>query len=159
MSTLNSRLQLSILNRKKGKNLAEKGFTLIELMITIVIVGVLSATALPQFLGVKEKSEATARIGEFIGLAQECSSSIKMDGPWPDTYSAKLKAKGIDKDCHGGIAKTTAPIADINYTGEAIPADLAGTVSCGPDIKLAADKKCNIKVKFLDGNMEFSEVS
>ena len=39
MTTLNSRLQLAMLNRKKGRNLLEKGFTLVELMIVIVIVG------------------------------------------------------------------------------------------------------------------------
>ena len=35
---MSSRLQLAIMNRKKGRNLVEKGFTLVELMIVIVIV-------------------------------------------------------------------------------------------------------------------------
>lgn len=59
MSTLNSRLQLAILNRKKNRNLLEKGFTLVELMIVIVIVGVLSSVALPNFLSQTEKAKAT----------------------------------------------------------------------------------------------------
>ena len=59
MTTLNSRLQLALLNRKKGHNLLEKGFTLVELMIVIVIVGVLSAIALPNFLSQTDKAKAT----------------------------------------------------------------------------------------------------
>ena len=59
MTTLNSRLQLALLNRKKGRNLLEKGFTLVELMIVIVIVGILSAVALPNFLSQTSKAKAT----------------------------------------------------------------------------------------------------
>ena len=39
MTSLNSKMQLALLNRKKGRNLLEKGFTLVELMVVIVIVG------------------------------------------------------------------------------------------------------------------------
>ena len=74
MTTLNSRLQLAMLNRKKGRNLLEKGFTLVELMIVIVIVGILSGVALPNFLNQANKAKAT-----------ECTSQI---GSVLSTYGA-----------------------------------------------------------------------
>ena len=72
MTTLNSRLQLALLNRKKGRNLIEKGFTLVELMIVIVIVGILSAVALPNFLSQTSKAKATectTRLGAILSQA------------------------------------------------------------------------------------------
>lgn len=71
MTSINSKLQLALLNRKKGRNLIEKGFTLVELMIVIVIVGVLSAVALPNFLNQTAKAKATectTKGGNIMGL-------------------------------------------------------------------------------------------
>ena len=59
MTTLNSTLQLALLKQKKRKNVLQKGFTLVELMIVIVIVGILSAVALPNFLNQTKKARAT----------------------------------------------------------------------------------------------------
>ncbi len=59
MTSLNPRLRLALLNRKKSRNLLDKGFTLVELMIVIVIVGILSAVALPNFLSQTDRAKAT----------------------------------------------------------------------------------------------------
>ena len=59
MTALNSRLQLALISRKKKQNILQQGFTLVELMIVIVIVGILSAVALPNFLNQTKKAAAT----------------------------------------------------------------------------------------------------
>ena len=62
MTTLNSRLQLALIKNKKSKNALQKGFTLIELLIVVVILGVLSSIALPNFLGVRDSADTKAAI-------------------------------------------------------------------------------------------------
>merc|ERR1711907_775210 len=71
MTSLNSKLQQALLNRKKGRNTIEKGFTLVELMIVIVIVGILSSVALPSFLSQRGKAESTEAVQQVGVLLKE----------------------------------------------------------------------------------------
>ena len=79
MTSLNSRMQLALLNRKKGRNLLEKGFTLVELMIVIVIVGILSSVALPNFLSQSAKAKITEPLGKVsAGIKQAQSLWVEL---------------------------------------------------------------------------------
>ena len=88
MTTLNNRLQLALLNRKKGQNALEKGFTLVELMIVIVIVGILSAVALPNFLSQTERAKGTEATSKLSGLLKEAHAEYQLAG----TESAAVTA-------------------------------------------------------------------
>ena len=80
MTTLNSRLQLAMLNRKKARNALEKGFTLVELMIVIVIVGILSAVALPNFLSQTAKAKATEAKSQISAMIKNASADYQQLG-------------------------------------------------------------------------------
>ena len=90
MASLNSRLQLALLNRKKGRNLLEKGFTLVELMIVIVIVGVLSAVALPNFLGQQTKAKVTEATSKISGILKAAHAEYTFSGSEDDAITAVI---------------------------------------------------------------------
>lgn len=74
MTSFNSRLQQALLKKKKGASIAQKGFTLIELLIVVVILGVLSAIAVPAFLNQQEKAKANAMNTEIMSLLRACAA-------------------------------------------------------------------------------------
>ena len=72
MTSLNPSLRLALINKAKSrKNLLQKGFTLVELMIVIVIVGVLSGVALPNFINQQNKAKAACADTQVSALSKE----------------------------------------------------------------------------------------
>ena len=67
----------NLIQRLAKKNRSKKnGFTMIELMVVVAIVGVLSAVALPALTSAQDRAKASAAKQESVNAAKTCTIAL-----------------------------------------------------------------------------------
>ncbi len=72
-----------MLKRIKGFFKNKKGFTLIELMIVIAIIGILAAIAIPQFAKYRTKAYNSAALSDLKNFQTEMESQYSDNQEYP----------------------------------------------------------------------------
>lgn len=127
----------------------KKGFTLIEILIVVVILGILASMTLPRFLAQPEKAtvaEANQMLGAMMRGQQANIDTggafVKIDSNTDATQWNKIGMKPLSGV---GVASGTGPKYDYTCTSAGSSPDYIGSY-CKAARKDAANKWCQVNI-------------
>jgi general secretion pathway protein G len=84
------------------RNLRQRAFTLVEMMLVVVIIGILAALVIPKLAGNTERARITAAQADINGGIKSALGQYEVDvGSYPKSLQDLIVAPGNARNWHG----------------------------------------------------------
>jgi len=87
-----------------------RGFTLVEIMIVVVIIGLLAALAIPAYMRVQRRTQNSTVANDIRVFAQAFDTYATQNGGWPPNVGPGVIPAGMNGDFKNDVWKATTPI-------------------------------------------------
>ena len=110
---------------RNSKKIATGGFTLVELLIVVVILGILSGVAVPNFIAQRDKAKVGAANASAAALMTACEVAITNDSDVTSDEEVTRLAGAVPTDTDALVTATlTSPdVCSATVTGTKVGTD------------------------------------
>jgi type IV pilus assembly protein PilA len=133
-------------------HVTSRAFTLVEIMVVVVIIGLLAALALPAFQRTQRATQNSRAINDFRVFVQAFEVYNTQNGAWPANAGAGVVPTGMSKDFKEDTWKAPVNILGGRWNWDVNRSEFVAGVSISG--ATASDEQLTeIDVKIDDGNL------